>query len=141
MKMTDSLAGDGSSNNNNYNSSNNSSFNGSAKFSGATSNGRTVKFDGENSSLNKDSQGHPSPRVGSGRSYTREEILSQRQALPIYPTKQKLIEELKKTSTLILIGETGSGKTTQIPQYIYESRILGPSTIAITQVKYFYIFI
>jgi HrpA-like RNA helicase len=34
---------------------------------------------------------------------------------------------------MILIGETGSGKTTQIPQIIHEARLEGLGAIAITQ--------
>lgn len=34
---------------------------------------------------------------------------------------------------MILIGETGCGKTTQIPQLIHEQRLEGRGTIAVTQ--------
>lgn len=34
---------------------------------------------------------------------------------------------------MILIGETGSGKTTQIPQLIHEQRLEGLGMIAVTQ--------
>lgn len=34
---------------------------------------------------------------------------------------------------MILIGETGSGKTTQIPQLIHEQRLEGSGVIAVTQ--------
>lgn len=34
---------------------------------------------------------------------------------------------------MIILGETGSGKTTQIPQYIYSARLQGNKKIAITQ--------
>lgn len=37
------------------------------------------------------------------------------------------------SQTLIIIGETGCGKTTQIPQIIYESVNSGYGMIAITQ--------
>lgn len=45
-----------------------------------------------------------------------------------------IINCIQEHSTLCLIGETGSGKSTQIPQYIYESGMLkGKMMIAITQ--------
>lgn len=34
---------------------------------------------------------------------------------------------------MIVIGETGSGKTTQIPQLIHEQRLEGFGAIAVTQ--------
>lgn len=34
---------------------------------------------------------------------------------------------------MIVIGETGSGKTTQIPQIVYEAHLNGPNCIAVTQ--------
>ena len=56
-----------------------------------------------------------------------------RQSLPIYSIRHKLIAEINKNPTLILLGETGSGKTTQIPQYIYESHPQMKGMIACTQ--------
>ncbi|XP_069678567.1 pre-mRNA-splicing factor ATP-dependent RNA helicase DHX16 [Periplaneta americana] len=44
-----------------------------------------------------------------------------RRSLPIYPFKKDLIQAIKDHQVLIIEGETGSGKTTQIPQYLYEA--------------------
>lgn len=42
-------------------------------------------------------------------------------SLPVYKFKQELIEAINEHQILIIEGETGSGKTTQIPQYLYQS--------------------
>ncbi|KAK4879726.1 hypothetical protein RN001_007872 [Aquatica leii] len=57
----------------------------------------------------------------------------QRQRLPIYEKRNKLLELIRRHSTLIILGETGSGKTTQIPQYINSARLQNNGKIAITQ--------
>ncbi|KAM3959053.1 LOW QUALITY PROTEIN: ATP-dependent RNA helicase DHX33 [Aphomia sociella] len=62
-----------------------------------------------------------------------ENLQEARRRLPVYAVRNRLIEEIKKNQTMILIGETGSGKTTQIPQLIHEQRIEGFGTIAVTQ--------
>lgn len=56
-----------------------------------------------------------------------------RKSLPIFSIRSKLIAEIQKNPTLILLGETGSGKTTQIPQYIYEFHSQMKGMIACTQ--------
>jgi len=40
----------------------------------------------------------------------------QRQRLPIFKNKDHIIYLLEKYQTLVLVGETGCGKSTQIPQ-------------------------
>uniref|UniRef100_A0A3B0MGN5 RNA helicase n=1 Tax=Theileria annulata TaxID=5874 RepID=A0A3B0MGN5_THEAN len=49
-------------------------------------------------------------------------ILEERKNLPIYKLREEIINEIINNQILIVIGETGSGKTTQIPQYLYESK-------------------
>nr|XP_043627038.1 pre-mRNA-splicing factor ATP-dependent RNA helicase DEAH10 isoform X2 [Erigeron canadensis] len=44
----------------------------------------------------------------------------QRRSLPIASVETRLVEEVRKNDTLIIVGETGSGKTTQLPQYLYK---------------------
>ena len=44
-----------------------------------------------------------------------------RKSLPIYQHREIILEAIKKNDFLIITGETGSGKTTQLPQYIIES--------------------
>ncbi|KAG4304670.1 hypothetical protein PORY_002063, partial [Pneumocystis oryctolagi] len=47
-------------------------------------------------------------------------IKRQRELLPIYHYKNALLYLIEKTPVTIVIGETGSGKTTQLPQYLKE---------------------
>lgn len=44
-----------------------------------------------------------------------------RKSLPIYSFREQLLDAISKYQVLIIVGETGSGKTTQIPQYLHES--------------------
>lgn len=45
------------------------------------------------------------------------ELLKKRVTLPVWEYRDKFMELLHKSETLVLVGETGSGKTTQIPQW------------------------
>ncbi|ODV90598.1 hypothetical protein CANCADRAFT_108233 [Tortispora caseinolytica NRRL Y-17796] len=44
-----------------------------------------------------------------------------RKSLPVYSYRDKFLAALKEHQVLIVLGETGSGKTTQLPQYLYEA--------------------
>ncbi|KAG5676843.1 hypothetical protein PVAND_006650 [Polypedilum vanderplanki] len=57
----------------------------------------------------------------------------QRRKLPVFQYRQHIINCIQQHATLILLAETGSGKSTQICQYIYESNLLKNGMIAITQ--------
>ncbi|KAM5181064.1 ATP-dependent RNA helicase DHX33 [Mantella aurantiaca] len=60
-------------------------------------------------------------------------IDQQRRSLPIYQARAQLIGQLRQLDNAVIIGETGSGKTTQVPQYLYEASIGRQGIIAITQ--------
>ena len=44
-----------------------------------------------------------------------------RKSLPIYTFRDDLLKAISEYQVLIIVGETGSGKTTQIPQYLHEA--------------------
>jgi pre-mRNA-splicing factor ATP-dependent RNA helicase DHX16 len=44
-----------------------------------------------------------------------------RKSLPIYAFRDDLLKAISEYQVLIIVGETGSGKTTQIPQYLHEA--------------------
>ncbi|KAJ2953700.1 hypothetical protein O0L34_g1317 [Tuta absoluta] len=51
----------------------------------------------------------------------RMTIEETKKSLPVFPFRDSLITAIKNYQILIVEGETGSGKTTQIPQYLYEA--------------------
>ena len=44
-----------------------------------------------------------------------------RQGLPITAARNQLMALVRECQTLVLVGETGSGKTTQLPQFILQA--------------------
>ena len=48
-------------------------------------------------------------------------IEQQRKGLPMYSYRDQLLEAIKEYQVMIVVAETGSGKTTQIPQYLHEA--------------------
>lgn len=51
---------------------------------------------------------------------TKDEIQSEREQLPIYEFKDQIVEMVTKNLFCIITGETGSGKSTQIAQYLID---------------------
>ncbi|KAG2650683.1 hypothetical protein PVAP13_1NG198200 [Panicum virgatum] len=60
-------------------------------------------------------------------------LQEQRQSLPIYKLKKELIQAVHDNQVLVVIGETGSGKTTQVTQYLAEAGYTTRGKIGCTQ--------
>ena len=52
---------------------------------------------------------------------TAKTIEETRKSLPIFQYREQLLEAIKEHQVLIVVAETGSGKTTQLPQYLHEA--------------------
>lgn len=75
------------------------------------------------------------PFTGYAYSEKYHSILKKRTKLPVYNFKDELIKCVNSNQVVVVEGETGSGKTTQIPQFLYEAgyATIGSSCIACTQ--------
>lgn len=54
-----------------------------------------------------------------------------RRSLPIFPYREDLLAAIHEHQILVIEGETGSGKTTQIPQYLLEDVSAGYKALSI----------
>jgi len=62
------------------------------------------------------------------------EVDEARSKLPIIGEEHRIIEEIRYNDVVIISGETGSGKTTQLPQFLYEAGYaLNGQVIGITE--------
>uniref|UniRef100_A0A131YYR2 ATP-dependent RNA helicase DHX30 n=1 Tax=Rhipicephalus appendiculatus TaxID=34631 RepID=A0A131YYR2_RHIAP len=46
-----------------------------------------------------------------------------RTELPIYPYREEILGTINRKRVVVICGETGSGKTTQVPQFIFEDHV------------------
>ncbi|XP_025836866.1 probable ATP-dependent RNA helicase DHX35 isoform X2 [Agrilus planipennis] len=53
--------------------------------------------------------------------FNSQTLQVQRQKLPIFNNRRDILYLLEKHQVLVLVGETGCGKSTQIPQYLIEA--------------------
>src|SRR5690606_16458353 len=57
-----------------------------------------------------------------------EEIQTSRLKLPVVGEEQKIMEAIHTHDCVVLCGETGSGKTTQVPQFLFEAGYGSPES-------------
>ncbi|XP_035523834.1 ATP-dependent RNA helicase DHX29 [Morone saxatilis] len=65
-------------------------------------------------------------------------LQAEREQLPVFQHRHRVLEALQRHPVVVVAGETGSGKSTQIPQFILEELLTGgkeaqPCNIVVTQ--------
>jgi HrpA-like RNA helicase len=60
-------------------------------------------------------------------------VNEQRKSLPIYTVREELITVIRDNKVVVVVGETGSGKTTQMAQYLHEEGFSRYGRIGCTQ--------
>eukprot|EP00073_Rattus_norvegicus_P018051 XP_003748701.2 PREDICTED: probable ATP-dependent RNA helicase YTHDC2 [Rattus norvegicus] len=85
-----------------------------------TERGNVFAVEAENREMSKTSgrlnNGIPQVPVKRGES----EFDSFRQSLPVFEKQEEIVKIIKENKVVLIVGETGSGKTTQIPQFLLD---------------------
>ncbi|KAH7063450.1 pre-mRNA-splicing factor ATP-dependent RNA helicase prp22 [Macrophomina phaseolina] len=64
---------------------------------------------------------------------TNMSIKEQRESLPVFKFRNQLLQAVREHQLLILVGDTGSGKTTQLTQFLAEDGFANNGVIGCTQ--------
>ena len=64
---------------------------------------------------------------------TNMTIKQQRESLPVFKFRKQLLDAVRDNQLLIVVGDTGSGKTTQLTQYLAEAGYANGGMIGCTQ--------
>ncbi|KAK5457260.1 Salivary acidic proline-rich phosphoprotein 1/2 [Exophiala xenobiotica] len=95
--------------------------------------GKTVNFtDASGGGRNDDTAASSEPQKSSRGSSIKERartLLTVRQKLPIYGHADEIRRTVRDHDVLLLVGETGSGKSTQIPQFLVNEPWCSKKTI------------
>ena len=73
------------------------------------------------------------PKEQSFGKRTNMTIKQQRESLPVYKFRKQLLEAVHQNQLLIVVGDTGSGKTTQVTQFLAEDGFANDGMIGCTQ--------
>ena len=63
----------------------------------------------------------------------KKSIRQQREYLPVYSVRDELLNVVRENTVVIIVGETGSGKTTQLTQYLMEEGYCEYGIVGCTQ--------
>ncbi|EKX72856.1 Helicase associated domain HA2 containing protein [Theileria equi strain WA] len=63
----------------------------------------------------------------------RKKLKNTRESLPVFQCRDELLQYVDQFQVMVIVGETGSGKTTQLAQYLYEHGYAKSGIIGCTQ--------
>jgi pre-mRNA-splicing factor ATP-dependent RNA helicase DHX38/PRP16 len=81
----------------------------------------------------KDSNGNIVKEKGASAFSRNKTIKQQREYLPIFRVRDELLQVISDNRVVIIVGETGSGKTTQLTQYLHEAGYTNHGMVGCTQ--------
>uniref|UniRef100_A0A4W6C8C3 ATP-dependent RNA helicase DHX29 n=1 Tax=Lates calcarifer TaxID=8187 RepID=A0A4W6C8C3_LATCA len=72
------------------------------------------------------------------KSSLAQKLQAEREQLPVFQHRHRVLEALQRHPVVVVAGETGSGKSTQIPQFLLEELLTGgkaaqPCNVVVTQ--------
>lgn len=53
--------------------------------------------------------------------------------LPVWAGRDAIVDHVRRHDAVVIVGETGSGKTTQVPQFLLDSGVAGKKMVGVTQ--------
>jgi pre-mRNA-splicing factor ATP-dependent RNA helicase DHX38/PRP16 len=81
----------------------------------------TTLEEGKQDDRTKFSKHMQEPSEATSAFATTKTIREQREFLPAFAVREELLQMIREHQVIVVIGETGSGKTTQLTQYLYEA--------------------
>ncbi|KAI4601469.1 putative ATP-dependent RNA helicase dhr2 [Pestalotiopsis sp. 9143b] len=88
---------------------------------GAQQEGHASKSGGDSTSTSQRQQKNPKTGAwakGKGKPQADTPLLKARKQLPIWSHKDQITSSVRDNDVLLIVGETGSGKSTQVPQFL-----------------------
>ena len=96
---------------------------------------KEAKANGEKEDYKGDSKfaAHMQQTAGQSTFARTRTLKEQREYLPAFACRDDLMKTLRENQVVVVIGETGSGKTTQLAQFLYEDGYCEFGLIGCTQ--------
>ncbi|KAF5314021.1 hypothetical protein D9611_006970 [Ephemerocybe angulata] len=96
---------------------------------------KEAKNKGEEPNYNGDSKFATHMKSNSGvSSFSKNRTLKeQREHLPVFACREELMKVIRENQVIIVVGETGSGKTTQLSQFLYDDGYCQHGLVGCTQ--------